>query len=163
MTRADELREFASYGEQHPDECVLWPYAITGSGYPNLSINRTNVSGHRWVCEQKHGPCPEGKEASHSCGNATCVNPHHIVWATHAENIAMKRQHGTENFGEKHPTSKVTAADVRELRAAYRSLIAEWADRLGLTESQVRNIISCRSWFTQGRFDEWTPLPGGQP
>ena len=97
MTRVDELHEFACYGALHPDDCVMWPYATTGSGYPNLVVDGTNVAGHRWVCEQWHGPPGDGQEVSHSCGRSVCVNPHHVTWATHGENVAMKREHGTEN------------------------------------------------------------------
>ena len=45
---------------------------------------------HRMVCYAQMGPPPtQYTLAVHSCGNKSCVNPHHIHWASQKENKYM--------------------------------------------------------------------------
>ena len=46
------------------------------------------------ICEEVHGPCPDGMECSHICGDKNCVNPTHVCWETHDENIARSVPYG---------------------------------------------------------------------
>lgn len=46
-----------------------------------------------------------------------CVNPHHLRWATHAENMADAISHGTTTRGRKSKQSRLTESDVHEIRA----------------------------------------------
>lgn len=74
------------------EACVLWPYYRTSRGYGRLG----DKSAHRMMCIMAHGDPPfEGAQAAHWCGNASCVNPAHLRWATQKENEEDKYRHGT--------------------------------------------------------------------
>jgi hypothetical protein len=86
------------------EKCVFWPFARDGHGYGRLSYKGKVVSAHRLVCIKTHGePSAEKNDASHSCGNGHlgCVNPQHIRWATHAENMKEASLHGRISAGQR--------------------------------------------------------------
>jgi hypothetical protein len=55
---------------------------------------------------------PNGAQAAHSCGQASCVNPAHLRFATAVENAADKNIHGTHR-------RKLSWAQVLEVRNRY--------------------------------------------
>jgi DNA-binding transcriptional regulator YiaG len=76
-----------------------------------------------------------------------CVNPKHLRWATPKENMADQYKHGTRVMGEKHPQSKLSEFDVREIRKAADSESQdEIAARFGVSRATVSDIINRRTW-----------------
>ncbi len=50
------------------------------------------------------GSVPEGLEADHLCRNKACMNPDHIEWVTHAENVQRaKKRHVCVNGHRRFP------------------------------------------------------------
>lgn len=91
------------------DECLFWPFGCNSDGYPAVWIGGRNKRAHAVICERAHGPKPQEKDhAAHSCGNRSCVNPIHLRWATHSENMLDKRVHGTWRSG--WPTRRMKQA-----------------------------------------------------
>lgn len=90
-------------------ECWTWTGHVRrhgGGDRPALTMRvpqaphprQFNVA--RLVCEMIQGPPPTPlHEASHLCpGNWLCVNPDHLVWETHKENMARMRAHRMEEW-----------------------------------------------------------------
>lgn len=96
------------------EECVDWPYSRTSRGYGQAWVNGTCLSAHRLMCEMAHGapPFPNAMVA-HSCDNPACVNPNHLRWATHAENMDDKMERERTARGEGHGCSKLTEEQAR--------------------------------------------------
>jgi hypothetical protein len=73
------------------DECLIYPFKRYVNGYGGTRVDGIETYAHRHMCRKKHGepPTPE-HEAAHKCGNGNlgCINPNHLRWATHAENMA---------------------------------------------------------------------------
>lgn len=99
-------------------ECLIWPFAKISTGYGQFRRNGTRVYAHRIMCELAHGKCPTNKkEAVHTCRNTSCVNPNHLRWATHIENMQDRTLHGTHYTfpkGTEHPV--------------YKQMLARWKD-----------------------------------
>lgn len=93
-TLAQWLKQHVNYVE--PD-CLEWPFGRDPSGYSShCRLEGRAVRGHRAMCILVHGKPPFPKaEAAHSCGNGHlgCVNPTHLSWKTHAENMADMAEH----------------------------------------------------------------------
>lgn len=90
------------------NDCVEWPYAKCSSGHANISgaaIGYSTNIASRIICEMAHGapPTPE-HEAAHSCGRGHlgCINPQHLRWRTHQQNmqeIPVHRKNGQGRWG----------------------------------------------------------------
>ena len=147
-TFAGEPLKFAETAAQTEEQhCILWPFAKDQYGYGRIC----NKGVHRLVCEIAHGIAPSGRhEAAHSCGNGHlgCINPHHLRWATHRENHGDRAFHGTNNAGETHGASKLNDEAVREIRSRFAvgEAKASIARSFGVSESNVRKVLSGKSW-----------------
>lgn len=130
------------------DECITWPFCRNTSGYAHVWAYGRMVIVSRLVCEQANGKPPSPKhEARHSCGKGheACVNPKHISWSTHVENIQDRRLHGTENIGMRNWKAKLTDEDVLVIRGATERP-SELASRYGVSDSCISNVRSRRRW-----------------
>lgn len=139
------LRAFVDHSG---DACVSWPFATNAKGYGLAVISGKQRGAHVWMCILAHGepPTPE-HEAAHSCGNGHlgCVNPKHLRWATHTENMADKNLHGTSNHGERNGKTRLTADDVRAIREAPPDLAA-LAVRYGMSKHGISKIRGRKRW-----------------
>jgi len=133
------------------DECLFWPFARS-KGYASISrgVGRSALV-HRIVCERVHGPSVGGRKyAAHSCGKGHlgCVNPKHLRWATHQENMMDRIDHGTDNRGERSGHARLTRGDVLTIRAMFASGLSQpyIARKFDVARTTVSSITSGRSW-----------------
>lgn len=131
------------------NDCIQWPFSKMASGYGQVSFNKKKYLVHRLVCELTNGPSPErGMDAAHNCGNANCVNPKHIRWATRADNLADRYTHGTATIGERHGHSKLSETDVLAIRHLIEKGLpmAAIASRYQVTPASIRDIKTGKNW-----------------
>lgn len=131
------------------DDCIEWPFFRMASGYGHVTFNKKRSLVHRLVCELTNGPPATAKlDAAHNCGNSRCVNPKHIRWATRAENLADRHEHGTATIGERHGHCKLKEADVHEIRDLLKAGLTQRsiAKRFGIADASVRDIKIGKSW-----------------
>ena len=67
--------------------CWLWKGSKSYNGYGQLGYNNKRFEAHRFVYELLEGKIPEGLELDHLCKIRNCVNPAHLQFVTHKENI----------------------------------------------------------------------------
>lgn len=131
------------------DPCLIWPFT-THRGYAKVKSSDEMALVSRLVCEERHGPAPTpDHEAAHSCGKGqlSCVTKAHLRWATRKENAQDTVAHGTSLRGERNRNARLTAADVRRIRAIKdRATKTQIAGMYGVTRSNVGHILSGRSW-----------------
>lgn len=126
------------------DECLIWPFARSDSGYGVTWENGKIKSVHVKMCELKNGKMPSRRMvAAHSCGKGHdgCVNPNHLRWATYQENIDDKKIHGTYKNGETNPGAKLTneqAEEIRSLIGKYKQ--KDIGEMYGISQSCVSLI-----------------------
>ena len=131
------------------EDCIKWPFAVNGNGYPHYARKGRWITVSRLICEIAHGPCPpELRDAAHNCGNRKCVNPKHLRWATRSDNCMDRVQHGTANRGKKHGKVKLTEDQVRQLRRMYaaKENLSAWARQNGFNIHTVIQAARGRTW-----------------
>lgn len=124
------------------DECVVWPYAVTGYGY---ATSRGGLV-HRTVCTQKWGEPPEGKPfACHSCGVKACVNPRHIYWGSPQDNSDDATRLGERSVGEAHGAAKLAADQIGIIRSSAETSRA-LGKRFGVSHTTIEQIKNRKLW-----------------
>ena len=130
-------------------ECWLWRGSRDGLGYGHFSEGRA----HRVSWLLFKGPIPDGMKVLHKCDVRNCVNPEHVFLGTQADNIQdmlkKGRQRTVPKFGEDNPMSKLTAAQVREMRNLRRETgmsAKRIAERFGVSTMTAHRAINKTSW-----------------
>ena len=130
------------------DDCLRWPFAVSDLGRGTVVWSGKTIPASRAMCLAAHGepPTPE-HHAAHACGKGhdRCCNPRHLRWATPQENEADKLAHGTLRRGSDINTSKLTADDVRAIRASGENGKV-LADRYGVSTTAISMVRRRRSW-----------------
>jgi len=127
--------------------CRLWLLSCSRDGYGWAKRRRKTVQAHRLSYELNIGPVPDGMCVCHKCDVPSCVNPDHFWLGTNEQNTQDRKAKGrsARNCGEKAPSSKLNAAQAREIFYAEESQSAI-GRRFGITRESVRDIKRGRNW-----------------
>lgn len=141
---------------QKTASCWLWIGATREDGYGIISVNGRPTRAHRYSWTMHRGEIPNGLHVLHRCDTPACVNPDHLFLGTNADNVADREAKGrgspppdVHHRGDDHPSSKLTEAIVREIRASYRPRVvtqAELAKRYGVSEAAVWAVLHGQNW-----------------
>ena len=87
--------------------------------------------------------------AIHSCGQGHlgCVNPAHLRWGSHVENMADRIAHGN-GIGENHGLHKLENCDIMAIRKEFAegALKKTLAAKFGVTRQAIRQIVTRETW-----------------
>lgn len=126
------------------------PVDVT-TGYPQARLWR-NVearrSVHRLVLEAFVGACPIGQQASHLDGGRANNRLDNLRWESCSANNMRKHQHGTAQIAERNFNSKLTRADVAEMRHlhALGENYPGLGRRFGVNRSTARRAVIGQNW-----------------
>jgi len=91
------LKMFRDY---EGDKCLIFPFGTAANPRGRVTYNFKSMEAHRAMCIMAHKlPSEDGKTmALHSCGNGHlgCVNPKHLYWGDHGDNVKDGRRHAKE-------------------------------------------------------------------
>ena len=126
----------------------------SANGYHTIKVRHSGRNGkpvtvrrHRLVLEAFHGPA-NGRVARHLDGDPGHDHADNLAWGTQRENCGDTIRHGRTTCGTKNAQSKLTEAQVLEIRDRYaagesgKALAAEF----GIAQPTVVEICKRRTW-----------------
>jgi len=129
--------------------CYEWQ-GKRAKNYAVITHNRKMIGVHRIVCFLEHGEPGEQDHALHSCDNPPCVNPEHLRWGTHQENMddVRARNRRAVKRGERNGRAKLDEAKVKAIRAIYGTgpTTIEIAELYGVSNQIISRIIKREAW-----------------
>lgn len=145
-------------------ECWNWTAARIKS-YGVFFLGKRNLYAHRVAWFITYGAIEIGLCVCHKCDNGLCVRPDHLFLGTHADNshdmVAKGRsarghkqgaythpESRQKLYGERNGQSKLTLAQVREIRRLATSKLSQRviASMFGIRQSEVSRIILRQRW-----------------
>lgn len=155
--RPISVRLFARTQVNAATGCIEWTGQVDESGYGLIRNNVKRERVHRVAYDLVAGPIPEGMLVCHRCDNRICINFSHLFLGTIQDNTADKVAKGRQakgaghgkRQGEAHPLARLSAQDIADIRATYmakKTTQHELAERYGIHQSQVSNIVNNKRW-----------------
>ena len=131
---------------------VMTGYLRSG-GYLWLAVpprtgEQQSFAIHTLVCEAFHGPRPDGGCVRHLDGNGQNNAADNVAWGSYSDNELDKRLHGRDQRGERNGGSRLTAADVMEIRRLRKDATpyAVLAERFGVHWNTVYRAGEGHLW-----------------
>lgn len=119
-----------------------------GLGYATAWLHGRTTTLHRKVFYETTGELPD--VVRHTCDNARCINPAHLLAGTQVDNmrdmVVRGRRGDSRNFGEANGRTILTAADRAAIRATYIPYnrecgIPALSRRFGVGTSQIWRVL----------------------
>lgn len=145
VSRSENLLQNSESADERG--CWNWNGYLDPKGYGRTSDESGEVLAHRLSYMEFVGPITDGLHVLHKCDNPSCINPSHLELGTNVENHEQKMARGRQfhPIGERNPKAKLTARDVREIRASSLPTNA-LAERFGVTRTNISMILLGRTW-----------------
>jgi hypothetical protein len=161
------LSRVNAYGYRLKGRQMSLSYSGTGYLYVTLALagERSVVHVAPLVMRVFVGPPPPGKEVCHNDGNRKNNVLTNLRYGTRKENMADRKLHGDQPFGEELPWTKLTARQVKKIRELYQPPIGrrDWgpghrttrkwtlvtlARRYQVSKSTISLIVQNKIWTT---------------
>ncbi len=146
-----------------PDACWLWEGATdTNEGYGQVKFRRKRYIAHRLSYFLATGDDAIGQLIRHRCptgSNRACVNPAHLLPGTNIENMRDMVEEGTQARGMRIKQSKLTDAEVLQIRTLGQTRSAEAiAPLFNISNVMARKILD-GVWWRHLLPDDYCPPP----
>lgn len=151
VARSIEKRFWLKVRRGSANDCWEWQGNRSARGYGRLrsgSSPHGSFLAHRVSWNLHFGPIPFGKCVCHRCDNPCCVRPNHLFLGSACDNIRDAMRKGRLAHGERNGQHRLTASQVRDIRASCRLGIPQKVliAKYGVTSSTVSRIANGLRW-----------------
>ena len=128
--------------------CWLWQGSRDLNGYGKVMFGGKTWRAHRLAYTYYRGAIPAGLAVCHTCDTPLCCNPDHHFLGTVGDNNTDRHRKGRSAHGERSGHAKLTADQVREIRALSAAKVrrADIADRFGVSIHNIKRIVARATW-----------------
>ena len=129
--------------------CWLWQGLVRPDGYGAMRYERREQGAHRVAWKLFRGRIGPRQVVCHRCDIRACVNPKHLFLGTAWDNANDMAQKGRSRRGEKHGSAKLTAVQVRKIKAMLaedKMFMSEIALEFGVSQTTIHAIKSGKTW-----------------
>lgn len=126
-------------------ECIIPPFALTNNGRWQITYKGKRKLASRVLCTWKHGRAPSKKhEAAHSCGKGHigCINPNHLEWKTHKDNMRDRYVHKTMG----HKLNEKLVRKIRKKCNTSKDSFRLIGEEFGVSAVTIYNIYHRITW-----------------
>jgi predicted DNA-binding protein (UPF0251 family) len=132
-------------------DCWIWQGAIL-KGHMKYSLFK--VKGRMWHAHRVSywlawGPIPKGAMIRHTCDNASCVRPDHLIPGTHQQNMDDRSARGRHAHGARQGLAKLTDEIVLEARRLYATgkyRQKDLAVKYGVSQTTIGKALTGEQW-----------------
>lgn len=135
------------------DGCWEWTASKDGCGYGIFHMRHGDFMhrAHRVSYALHYGAFDESLNVLHKCDNPGCVRPDHLFLGTQLDNNRDARDKGRGVYprGENDGNSKLTSAEVLEIRRLYSSgayMQKDLAKRFAVSKQTISAIMTGIVW-----------------
>jgi hypothetical protein len=131
------------------EACWVWKKAKSGPmKYGSTWFCNKVFLAHRLAYALFVGPVPAEMCVCHKCDTPLCVNPNHLFLGTYADNNSDRTRKGrtVSPTGERSGKSKLTQAEVDEIRRCSAEPRVRLAERFGVSPSNIYSILTGLTW-----------------
>lgn len=140
--------------DSSPAGCWVWIASTNANGYGTTWDGERSWLAHRLLYTLLVGEIPDGMLACHHCDNRRCVNPAHIFLGTDLDNMrdAIEKGRALKATGPANAKTKLTEADVADIRARYDSAPRKWGmlsalgREYGVGPTSIQRIVRREYW-----------------
>lgn len=145
----DPKDRFEKFIDKTEERCWNWKGGIDHDGYGVFWVKGKSLHASKWAWIFEKGNVPKGMYVLHNCDNPSCVRTSHLRLGTAKENSAERDRKGRQCVGTKHPGSKLTEEQVRQIRKQYlpKQITAQsLADEFHVSKKLILNIVRGLTW-----------------
>lgn len=146
------LRFESKYIPEPNSGCWIWLGATNKDGYGRFKFHNKLIGAHRASMMIYNEQENSSMCVLHKCDNPYCVNPNHLFFGTHLDNMRDKKKKGRVGFnpsyGEEHYNSKLKIEDITSIRtlSSKGHSNKEIAVLFDINPSTVSQIIRRVTW-----------------
>ena len=128
--------------------CWEWHAQKVKGGYGRTRYKTRRELAHRVFYQLANGPIPPTLEVRHTCDNASCVNPKHLLVGTHLDNMEDAVSRNRMAAGESHPKAKLTVKQIKDIHKRYSQGegVRSLGRLFGVVHGTVSAIVHRRIW-----------------
>ncbi len=137
--------------EVAPSGCWLWTAGTFPNGYGEYWWNGKHWHAHRVMAIHAKGQIPDGLWVLHTCDIRKCVNPEHLYFGNHQDNMNDMKSRGRgvvpDNRGSRNSSARLTEDNVLSIRDYYAARTADSiAKEFGVTRQHIVRIVNRKVW-----------------
>jgi len=128
--------------------CWNWQKSKSKSGYPKITYRNKTLRGNRVSYLVFKGDIKDGLLVCHTCDNPACLNPDHLYLGDSQTNCDDKAKRERQARGEKISISKLTGAQVLEIRKMHEVGYSQGqiAKLFDVYQTTISGIVRRRTW-----------------
>lgn len=152
MRKTLEERFWEKVDVGQPDECWPWTGSCVPAGYGQIVVGQRPYLAHRVSKALADGldvtEIPSERHVLHSCDNRPCVNPGHLSFGDHDENMRQMKERGRQPNGDNGLPAKLTADKVREIRVMAQTWdgLCDAMKKHRVSQATIADIVTGRTW-----------------
>lgn len=151
VDEAFRARFWSKVNVGHRTSCWPWARYCKPEGYGQFTLSKgVFTTSSRVAYALARGPIEELMYICHRCDNPPCCNPAHLFLGTQTDNTndSVSKGRANRSHGEDHRDHKLTAEDVRAIRATpivygTRALLAR---QYGVNLHSIDKVLNGTSW-----------------